>query len=76
MKPDVNVILLELQDLISTVQSYGNDDINNIQKLILSKKTAALTESIRRKYELTTNFYFSCEVNARENYNRLYGVDD
>lgn len=76
MKPDVNIILVELQDLISTIQSYGNDDLNNIQKLILSKKTAVLSESIRRKYELTTRFYFNCEVNARENYNKLYGSEE
>lgn len=76
MKPHVNIILLELQDLISTVQTIGNDDINDEQKYVLSKKTAALTESIRRKYGLTTLYYFNCEVNARENYNKLYGVDD
>lgn len=75
MKPDINVILTETEDLKNTLLYYGNDELNGYDKQILSKKLAELVEKVRIKYELVSGFYFFAECSAKKKVHDLYGED-
>lgn len=76
MKPDINVLLVECDDLRSTLQYYGNGNLDNEEKHMLAKKLAEFTEKIRLKYELTSGYYFEAECRAKRKVHELYGGDE
>lgn len=76
MKPDSNLLLMEAQVVMSAIQMFGDTEISDYDKRKLSERLAILTESVRRKYGLISEFYFPAEIKAREQYNYLYGIEE
>lgn len=74
-KPTAEEIMNALEKIITRVRFYGDDPVNDTQRLSLSKEMAYVTALIRGKYGLTSGFYFPAECQAAVDAKEKYGED-
>ena len=78
MKPTMEQIMKDINNLQETVKAYDAAERNFDEhersegKEILSDKLAYLTYEIRRKYELTSRYFFISETRAQNKYEKEY----
>lgn len=72
MKPTMEQIMKDigcLQEIIRAAEKQGESSEG---KKILSDRLAYLTYEIRRKYELTSQYFFVAECAAQKKYEKEY----
>ena len=72
MKPTSTKIIEDLNRLISTVRIAGDNPLNDSGKRTLSEISAYINYEIRRKYELTSQYFFIAECSAHKKYDEEY----
>jgi hypothetical protein len=72
MKPTSTKIIEDLNRLISTVRIAGDNAMNDDGKKRLSDMIAYTCYELRRKYELTSQYFFIAECNAQRKYGEEY----
>ena len=76
MKPTSTKIIEDLNRLISTVRIAGDNPLNDSGKRTLSEISAYINYEIRRKYELTSQYFFIAECSAHKKYDEEYDEGD
>lgn len=72
MKPTSTKIIEDLNRLISTVRIAGDNPLDDEGKKAMSDFIAYTCYELRRKYELTSQYFFIAECNAQRKYGEEY----
>lgn len=78
MKPTIEQIMKDINSLQETVRAYDaaekqlGERESDEGKRILSDRLAYLTYEIRRKYKLTSQYFFIAECAAQKKYDERY----
>lgn len=78
MKPTMEQIMKDINSLQETVRAYDaaekqlSERESDEGKRILSDRLAYLTYEIRRKYKLTSQYFFISECSAQKKYEKEY----
>lgn len=82
MKPTIEQVMKDINSLQETVRAFDaaekqldGREISEGRR-ILSNRLAYLTYEIRRKYELTSQYFFIAEMNAHKKYCENYEEED
>ena len=72
MRPTTNKIIDDLSRITSMIENAGNSAIDDNDKRELSDILAYTCYEIRRKYELTSQYFFIAECSAHKKYDEEY----
>ena len=72
MRPTAERIIEDLQRLQDTIRIAGDNPLNDSGKRTLSEISAYINYEIRRKYELTSQYFFIAECSAHKKYDSEY----
>lgn len=72
MKPTAKQLLQNLEGLKVMIELYGDSELELRDKATLANAVAWSVEQIRRKYEITSAFYFPAEGKANTLYEERY----
>lgn len=82
MKPTMEQIMKDINSLQETVRAYDaaekqlSERESDEGKRILSDRLAYLTYEIRRKYKLTSQYFFVAECAAQNKYEKEYEKEE
>jgi len=79
MKPTMEQIMKDINSLQETVKAYDAAEKQRESdegKRILSDRLAYLTYEIRRKYKLTSGYFFVAECAAQKKYEKEYEKEE
>ena len=72
MRPTSKKIIEDIRRLQETVEMIGDNAMNDDGKKRLSDMIAYTCYELRRKYELTSQYFFVAECAAHKKYDREY----
>lgn len=72
MRPTSTKIIEDLNRLISTVRIAGDNPLDDEGKKAMSDFIAYTCYELRRKYELTSQYFFIAECEAHKKYDEEY----
>ena len=72
MRPTSTKIIEDLNRLISTVRIAGDNPLDDEGKKEMSDFIAYTCYELRRKYELTSQYFFIAECSAHKKYDEEY----
>lgn len=76
MKPTSMKLIEDLNRLNSTVQIAGDNELDHNGKKAMAEQIACICTELRRKYEITSQYFFIAEVNANKKYSEEYGEEE
>ena len=76
MKPTSTKIIEDLYRLISTVRIAGDNPLDDEGKKAMSDFIAYTCYELRRKYELTSQYFFIAECSAHKKYDEEYDKEE
>ena len=76
MKPTMEQIMKDINSLQETVRAAEKQRESDEGKKILSDRLAYLTYEIRRKYKLTSQYFFVAECAAQKKYEKEYEKEE
>lgn len=76
MRPTAERIIDDLQRLQDTIRIAGENSLADNGKRALSETIAYTCYEIRRKYELTSQYFFIAECAAHKKYDEEYDKEE
>ena len=76
MRPTAERIIEDLQRLQDTIRIAGENSLDDNGKRALSETIAYTCYEIRRKYELTSQYFFIAECTAHKKYDEEYDKEE
>lgn len=76
MRPTSTKIIEDLNRLISTVRIAGDNPLDDEGKKEMSDFIAYTCYELRRKYELTSQYFFIAECSAHKKYDEEYDKEE
>ena len=72
MRPTSTKIIEDINRIINTVRIAGDNALDNDGKKAMSDMIAYNCYELRRKYELTSQYFFIAECSAQRKYSEEY----
>lgn len=76
MRPTSTKIIEDLNRLISTVRIAGDNSLDDEGKKEMADFIAYTCYELRRKYELTSQYFFIAECTAHKKYDEEYDKEE